>query len=92
MSIHFQQIQRPDLAPLALLVRKFGAKISGGGYEVVITPSDSLKLQPQGTFNETKDSNGNIHWQYFPNPTIEGEVITPKGVTPESETPKNLNE
>ena len=73
--IHFQQIQRPDLAPLALLVRKFGAKIEGGGFEVVITPADSLKLTKDGTFQETKDAEGNVHWQYFPNHTIEGQLV-----------------
>jgi len=72
MAIHFQHVQRPDLGPLALLVRKFGAKIEGGGYEVVITPVDSQKLTPNGAFQETKDLEGNVHWQYFPKHTIEG--------------------
>lgn len=86
MAIHFQQIQRPDLGPLALLVRKFGAKIEGGGYEVVITPADSVRLTPDGTFQETKDVEGNVHWQYFPNPTIDGEF------TIVVETPEKLPE
>jgi hypothetical protein len=83
MAIHFQQVQRPDLAPLALLVRKFGVKIEGGGFEVVITPADSLKLTADGTFQETKDVEGNVHWQYFPNHTINGEFTIVVEAAPE---------
>jgi hypothetical protein len=83
--MRFQNVQRPDLMPLALLVRKFGAKIEGGGYEVIITQADSVRMLPTGTFQEHRDpTTGDIHWQYFPNPTIDV-LLTPESVTPESE-------
>lgn len=91
MAVHVQPVQRPDLGALALMVRKFGAKIEGGGYEVIVTPADSSKLSPDGTFQESKDAAGNIHWQYFPNPTIEGVGgVTPDRVTPNS-VPVSVN-
>jgi len=71
--MRFQNVQRPDLIPLALVVRKYGAKIEGGGFEVVITQADSVRMLPTGTFQERRDPvTGDIHWQYFPNPTVEG--------------------
>lgn len=78
----------PHLSAVAYLVRKYGTKIEGGGYEVVVTSDDMLNLMPPtGMFHEVPDQlNRSVRWLYYPNPTIEGEVVTPESVTPEGIT------
>lgn len=78
----------PHLSAIAYLIRKYGTKIEGGGYEVVVTSDDMLNLMPPtGMFHEVPDHlNRSVRWLYYPNPTIEGEVVTPNGVTPEGIT------
>lgn len=82
----------PHLSAVAYLVRKYGTKIEGGGYEVVVTSDDMLNLMPPtGMFHEVPDQlNRSVRWLYYPNPTIEGEVVTPESVTPESVTPEGI--
>ena len=82
--------RNPQLSAIALLVRKFGEKIAGGGYQVEISVSEMMEMSPYGTFQEvpTLDSRS-VKWQYFPNNTIdvEGHVV-PDSVTPEGVTEK----
>ena len=71
------------LAAIALLIRKFGARIPGGGYEVTVTADEMRTMLPgTGVFQEAPGENAtSVRWQYFPNHTIEGEVITPENIT-----------
>ncbi len=77
----------PQLSALALLVRKFGTKIPGGGYEVVVSHQEMAGMSPHGMFQEVPELDlKQVKWQYFPNNTIEAEGggIVPDSVTPES--------
>ena len=77
----------PQLSALALLVHKFGKRIEGGGFEVEITAEEMMKMSPYGMFQEVPSvDRRTVKWQYFPNHTIEGEVITQESVTPKSVT------
>lgn len=81
----------PLLSALALLVRKFGTKIPGGGYEVEISHLEMKEMSPHGMFQEVPELDKHlVKWQYFPNHTIEGTPIsvTPDGVT--SPSPASL--
>src|SRR5271170_6009892 len=63
----------PQLQAIALLVRKFGTKIPGGGYEVEVTHKEMAEMSPHGTFQEIPELDlHKVRWQYFPNNTIEG--------------------
>jgi hypothetical protein len=75
----------PQLSAIALLVRKFGTKIPGGGYEVEVSHTEMKEMSQYGMFQEVPEMDRHVvKWQYFPNNTIEGEVVTPQSVTPES--------
>jgi hypothetical protein len=76
---------------VALLLRKFGTKIPGGGYEVEIAYEEVAALSRFGQIQEVPNLDAKtVKWQYFPNPTIEGVGgITPDDVTPESVTPED---
>ena len=64
----------PKLVALAILVRKYGTKISGGAYEVFITSEDFADFSSFGELVETKDiERKRLSLRYYPNPTIEGE-------------------
>jgi KaiC/GvpD/RAD55 family RecA-like ATPase len=77
----------PQVNAVALLVRKFGRKIPGGGYEVEVSRDEMMRMSPHGTIHEVSVEPNVVKWQYFPNPTIEGEGgFTPEGVTPISVT------
>jgi hypothetical protein len=78
----------PQLAAIALLVRKFGEKIAGGGYEVRVKASELTSMSPHGTFQEIPGTD-EVRWQYFPNNTIDAEPGSWKDVTPESVTEKS---
>jgi len=69
----------PQLTPLAVLIRKFGTKVEGGGYEVVLSPADFMKITQTGVFHETPGEQGGVRWQYFPSPTVEGKEAGLKG-------------
>src|ERR1035437_275703 len=72
----------PQLGALALLLRKFGTKIPGGGYEVEVSHQEMLEMSPHGTFQELPEMDRSVvKWQYFPNPTVEGVGGTVKGVS-----------
>jgi hypothetical protein len=75
----------PQLTAIALLVRKFGEKIAGGGYEVRVTATEMMEMSPHGTFQEVPDiDHRSVRWQYFPNITIDAEGhVVPDSVTPE---------
>lgn len=74
----------PQIAIIALLVRKFGKKIEGGGYEIEVSHQEMQDLLlPDGTFQEIPNLEMHkVKWQYFPNPTIEG-TITVEGTLTE---------
>jgi hypothetical protein len=81
----------PQLTAIAFLVKKFGERIPGGGYEVKVTASDMMSMSPHGTFQEVPDiDNRGVRWQYFPNNTIDAEPGSWKDVTPESVTPESI--
>lgn len=74
----------PQLAALCLLLRKFGTKIPGGGFEVAIAFEDMANMSPHGTFQEVPElDKRQVKWQYFPNPTIEGVGEVVPDVEPE---------
>lgn len=83
----------PQLSAIALLVRKFGDKIEGGGYEVFVSAAEMVGMGSDGMFQEVPDmEKRGVRWRYYPQPTIEGELITPKSVTPEGVEPEKLPE
>lgn len=76
------------MTAVALLVRRFGKRIEGGGFEVEVTFEEMAGMSPHGVFKETPRHDLRVvKWQYFPNDTIdvEGHVV-PDGVTPEGAT------
>jgi hypothetical protein len=78
----------PQLQAIALLVRKFGKRIPGGGYEVEITHQEMMEMSQWGMFQEVPELDlHKVRWQYYPNNTIEGEVVTPESVTPSGVDP-----
>jgi hypothetical protein len=83
----------PQLSAIALLVRKFGKKIPGGGYEVEVSHTEMKEMSQYGMFQELPDLERHVvRWQYYPNNTIEGEVVTPESVTPDGVDPAYLEE
>jgi hypothetical protein len=81
--------RNPQLTAIALLVKKFGTRIAGGGYEVEVTASEMVGMSPHGTFHEVPAIDGSmVKWVYYPNITIDAEPGSWKDVTPESVTPK----
>jgi len=77
----------PQLMAIAMLVRKFGTKIPGGGYEVTISHEEMANFSQWGMFQEVPDLDlKQVRWQYYPQNTIEGELVTPESITPESVT------
>jgi hypothetical protein len=79
----------PQLSAIALLVKKFGKRIEGGGYEVEVTASEMMGMSPHGTFHEVPAIDRSmVKWVYYPNNTIDAEPGSWKDVTPESVTPK----
>ena len=79
-------IPNPQLAAIALLVKKFGKRIEGGGYEVEVSHLEMKDMSPHGQFQEVPALDmATVKWQYFPRNTIEGESVTPVSVTPISE-------
>lgn len=84
-------IPNPQLNAIAFLVKKFGERIAGGGFEVRVTALDMTSMSPHGTFQEVPDIDGKgVRWQYFPNPTIDAEPGSWKDVTLESVTPESI--
>jgi hypothetical protein len=85
--------RNPQLSAIALLVRKFGERIAGGGYEVRVTTTEMMEMSPHGTFQEVPDiDQRGVRWQYFPNITIDAEGhVVPDSVTPEGVTAKVEN-
>jgi hypothetical protein len=78
----------PLLGAVALLIKKYGKKIEGGGYEVEVSNLERISMSPHGILNEVPSlDTATTKWQYFPNTTIEGELVTPESVTPTSELP-----
>jgi len=64
----------PQVVAIALLVYKFGQRIPGGGFEVVVSSAEMTGMSPHGIFQEVPDINGRgVRWQYFPNHTIDAE-------------------
>jgi hypothetical protein len=85
--------RNPQLTAIAFLVKKFGERIAGGGFEVRVTVADMLAMSPHGTFQEVPDIDGQgVRWQYFPNNTIDAEQGSWKDVTSEDVTPKGVIE
>ncbi len=73
------------LSALALLVRKFGKRIEGGGYEIEVTALEMTGMSQHGTFQEVPSSDGlSVKWRYYPNTTIDVEPGSWKDVTPNS--------
>lgn len=72
------------LQAIAVLLRKFGKRIEGGGYEVEVSHLELRDLSPYGTLTEVPVLDmATLKWQYFPNNTIEGEVkpdVTPEHI------------
>jgi hypothetical protein len=85
-----------NVAPLqaiAILIRKFGKRIEGGGYEVEVSHLELKDLSPHGALSEVPSlDTATFKWQYFPNNTIEGELVTPENVTPTGESPEPKDE
>lgn len=71
----------PQVNAIALLVRKFGEKIAGGGYEVRVTFEEMIEIGgPQAVFQEVPDMDSrSVRWQFFPNPVID---LPPDSVRP----------
>src|SRR5208337_2169933 len=91
-------MNNPQLSAVALLVRKFGKKIPGGGYEVEVSHEEMKDMSRYGTFQEVPELDRHlVKWQYFPNPTVDGtpisvsDPITPESVTPESVAKTSCN-
>jgi hypothetical protein len=79
----------PQLQAIALLVRKFGKRIPGGGYEVEITHQEMMEMSQWGMFQEVPELDlHKVRWQYYPNNTIEGVG----GIVPESVTPEDVKQ
>ncbi len=77
----------PRMAGLALIVRKYGARVPGGAYEVFVSDAEAKSLlTPWGSLQEQRDAEkGGVFLRYFPNATIEGEGafgdVTPIGAS-----------
>lgn len=68
----------PQLAAVALLVRRFGNRIGKGGFEVEVSFEELAGMPPHGLFQEVPDPlKRTVKWQYFPNDTVdvEGRVV-----------------
>jgi hypothetical protein len=84
----------PQLSAIALLVRKFGTRIAGGGYEVEVSISEMMEMSPHGTFQEVPSLDQRVvKWQYFPNVTIdaEGHVVPDEPTFTDYAGDKNLD-
>ncbi len=79
--------QNPQLSALCLLIRRFGARIPGGGYEVSVSHREMAEMPRSGTFQEVPEPDkATTRWQYFPNPTIDleptsvSDPVAPEGL------------
>lgn len=81
------------LQAIAVLIRKFGKRIPNGGFEVEISHQELKDLSQYGMLNEVPELDRHVlRWQYYPNNTIEGELVTPNSVTPTGELPEPTDE
>ena len=66
-------MSQPLHAVLAVLLKQFGQKVEGGGYEISIPDSTLMALSPFGQIQEQRDVAGSkTILRYYPNNTIEG--------------------
>jgi hypothetical protein len=81
------------LQAIAVLIRKFGKRIPNGGFEVEVSHQELKDLSQYGMLNEVPELDRHVlRWQYYPNNTIEGELVTPESVTPTGELPESKDE
>lgn len=66
-------MSQPLHAVLAVLLKQFGQRVEGGGYEINIPDSVLMGLSPFGQIQEQRDVPGlRTILRYYPNNTIEG--------------------
>jgi hypothetical protein len=69
-------MSQPVHAVLAVLLKQFGRRVEGGGYEVAIPDTALAGLPPFGQIQEHRDEAGSkTVLRYFPNHTIEGVAV-----------------
>jgi hypothetical protein len=87
--ITFQRQPDGRALVIAALLKKFGDRIEGGGFEVILKAEEIMALTATGEIKEVP-ANQEVKLQYFPNLTIEGELVeSPKLEEPKPEEPKN---
>ena len=65
-------MSQPLHAVLAVLLKRFGRRVEGGGYEINIPDATLMALSPFGQIQEQRDPQGaGTVLRYYPNNTIE---------------------